>query len=266
MIRTSVAFLVLACIAHDVQAGEDPPCLEAKDVCHILPPQDPNPCGPHKVLCYFLCHGEPCCRCVPGTECGPVIEVCQKDNKSCEDFGDPPINPCTNVAHTCLSSSPLDCWICTTVVSSCPYPPKVGSVITFGMDTLATCSDENHSWTICDGQGLVQVLDPTSPPNATDTLRVRATGAGSITVRGRVDGPGCWGPYQIAKTVTIAASCIPDITGDNTVDVQDMLEVMNNWGNPGCGGASCCPADLDLDGDVDNADLAIVTNGWGACP
>ena len=48
-----------------------------------------------------------------------------------------------------------------------------------------------------------------------------------------------------------------DVTGDNAVDVDDLLEVLNTWGM--CAG---CPADLDDDGGVDVDDLLAVLNNW----
>ena len=47
-----------------------------------------------------------------------------------------------------------------------------------------------------------------------------------------------------------------DINGDGVVDVDDLLVIINNWGNKGGG-------DLNDDGIVDVDDLLIVLNGWG---
>jgi len=53
--------------------------------------------------------------------------------------------------------------------------------------------------------------------------------------------------------------CSGDATGDLNVDVDDLLVVINNWGDPGgCG-------DDDDNGIVNLADLLLVLSNWGAC-
>jgi hypothetical protein len=54
--------------------------------------------------------------------------------------------------------------------------------------------------------------------------------------------------------------CPADVTGDGDVDVEDLVEVILNWGP--CPG---CDADVTGDGDVDVEDLVEVILGWGAC-
>jgi len=53
--------------------------------------------------------------------------------------------------------------------------------------------------------------------------------------------------------------CPADITGNGTIDTDDLLAVINGWG--GKGG----PADITGNGTVDVDDLLAVINGWGAC-
>jgi predicted dienelactone hydrolase len=57
---------------------------------------------------------------------------------------------------------------------------------------------------------------------------------------------------------SLAAVGCPDLTGNNIVDTDDLLVVINNWGNPGAG-------DLNKSGIVDTDDLLLVINGWGQC-
>jgi hypothetical protein len=62
---------------------------------------------------------------------------------------------------------------------------------------------------------------------------------------------------------TIDPSCSGDIAPvepDFTVNVVDMLAVINNWG-----ACASCPADLNLDGDVNVLDLLSIINSWGPC-
>ncbi len=62
--------------------------------------------------------------------------------------------------------------------------------------------------------------------------------------------------YATAKLPVI--SCPADITGDGTVDVLDLLEVLSQWGADGS-------ADITGDGVVDVLDLLEVLAAWGPC-
>jgi hypothetical protein len=61
--------------------------------------------------------------------------------------------------------------------------------------------------------------------------------------------------------------CLADVTGDETVNVDDLLAVINGWGE--CDGPPVnCAADiapLPVDGIVNVDDLLTVINGWGPC-
>ncbi len=67
----------------------------------------------------------------------------------------------------------------------------------------------------------------------------------------------------------VAEPCAADITGNFNVNVNDLLSVINSWGNcaspcpPHCS-ADIAPAGGDCRVNVD--DLLAVINGWGACP
>jgi hypothetical protein len=54
--------------------------------------------------------------------------------------------------------------------------------------------------------------------------------------------------------------CLGDANGSNSVDVDDLLLVINNWGQTGLN-----PADLTGNSVVDMDDLLAVINGWGNC-
>jgi hypothetical protein len=54
-------------------------------------------------------------------------------------------------------------------------------------------------------------------------------------------------------------SCPSDVTGDGSVDVEDLIEVILAWGRPG--GA----ADVNQDGLVDVLDLVQIVLDWGPC-
>lgn len=58
----------------------------------------------------------------------------------------------------------------------------------------------------------------------------------------------------------VCQDCIADITGDGTVGVDDMLNLIANFGP--CVG---CPADVNGDGIVNVDDILIVLSAWGDC-
>lgn len=61
--------------------------------------------------------------------------------------------------------------------------------------------------------------------------------------------------------------CNGDISpagGNGVVDVNDLLGVVNNWGN--CPLPDDCPADINGDDVVNVADMLAVINAWGPCP
>jgi hydroxyacylglutathione hydrolase len=64
-----------------------------------------------------------------------------------------------------------------------------------------------------------------------------------------------------ASHAQTSCACPADINTDGTVNVIDLLSIINNWGpNPGH------PADINDDGVVNVADLLIVISAWGqAC-
>jgi hypothetical protein len=59
----------------------------------------------------------------------------------------------------------------------------------------------------------------------------------------------------------VCEDCVADITGDGTVGVDDLLDLIASFGP--CAG---CPADVDGDGVVGVDDILIVLAAWGVCP
>ncbi len=88
----------------------------------------------------------------------------------------------------------------------------------------------------------------------TDTVKVRFEasdlGDGSVVEAG-VDA------FAIV-TYDCESPCPADITGDGTVDVLDLLEVLAQWGSSGS-------ADVTGDGTVDVLDLLEILGAWGPC-
>jgi hypothetical protein len=55
------------------------------------------------------------------------------------------------------------------------------------------------------------------------------------------------------------SACPSDLTGDGSVDGQDLGVLLGNWGGTGAG-------NLNGDASVDGQDLGILLGAWGACP
>jgi hypothetical protein len=63
----------------------------------------------------------------------------------------------------------------------------------------------------------------------------------------------------IVEELVCGGFCPSDVTGNGSVDIDDLLAVINAWGSPG--GA----ADINGSGLVDIDDLLAIINAWGAC-
>ena len=101
----------------------------------------------------------------------------------------------------------------------------------------------------------------------------QVSGAGADTIH---EGPGSSGSAQFSlnsaqvwRAITIALApgpggpgpgCAADVDGDQTVGVQDLVEVIVHWGESGG------PADVNGDGTVTVLDLVEVVVNWGPCP
>ena len=73
------------------------------------------------------------------------------------------------------------------------------------------------------------------------------------------------GDISIRVFYGIPPACVADLDGSGSVDVNDLLAVVTNWG-------ACttpppnCPGDVDDSGSVDVNDLLAVITTWGDCP
>ena len=59
-------------------------------------------------------------------------------------------------------------------------------------------------------------------------------------------------------------ACPGDIDGSGSVDIEDLLLVIGQWGND-CEGGEACSADMDGDLDIDVDDLVALIGYWGSC-
>jgi 6-phosphogluconolactonase (cycloisomerase 2 family) len=66
-------------------------------------------------------------------------------------------------------------------------------------------------------------------------------------------------PWDIAVWPGTAPACIADVTGDQLVNIDDLIAIINSWGSAGG------PADVNSDGSVNEDDLIFVINAWGPC-
>ena len=67
--------------------------------------------------------------------------------------------------------------------------------------------------------------------------------------------------YTETLRIDLDFNCVADTTGDGTVNVADILQLIGAWGP--CAG---CNEDINNDGSVDVADLLDLIAAWGACP
>jgi hypothetical protein len=73
-------------------------------------------------------------------------------------------------------------------------------------------------------------------------------------------GNGTWlGPFTVCEDGGCALTCDGDVDGSNTVDVNDLLAVIDQWG------LTNSPSDINDDGIVDVSDLLMVVGNWGPC-
>ena len=59
-----------------------------------------------------------------------------------------------------------------------------------------------------------------------------------------------------------APACPGDVNLDESVDVNDMLLVLDGWNSTDPGN----PADVDGDGVVAVSDVLVMLEAWGSCP
>lgn len=67
------------------------------------------------------------------------------------------------------------------------------------------------------------------------------------------------------QNLAVGNSCPGDIYQTGTVNTDDLLVVVTNWGR--CApGPACCPGNVNGDTAVNTDDLIVVIASWGACP
>jgi predicted outer membrane repeat protein len=107
------------------------------------------------------------------------------------------------------------------------------------------CIDAGNSWQIPDWMEF----DLDGNPRLHDDPGTDDTGDGYPCVD--------MGAYEYQGE---SPSCPADINGDDIVNVDDLFDLLNAWGNLGG------PADINSDGIVNVDDLFSLLNAWGPCP
>jgi hypothetical protein len=132
--------------------------------------------------------------------------------------------------------------------------------VTAAFAQLAGTDDFEIPWNTMDAGGITfangssfELGGTIGQPDA--TLQVLTGGTFALT-----------GGFWTGVDPDIVPTCPADIAppgGDDVVDVDDLLVVINNWGAcPGCV-ADIAPAGGDDVVDVD--DLLVIINSWGPC-
>jgi glucose/arabinose dehydrogenase len=155
----------------------------------------------------------------------------------CDFFGDTTIQNDIWFHYTATCSGELTVATCGSgfaaklgVYADCPTGP--GEIIACD---LLSCPGENRA--------LVTI-----PATAGQTFKIRVGGHGGAVGTGQL-------------TIECAAvSCPEDLNGDGSVDVLDLLQLLDAWG--ACPG---CSEDLNGDGVVDVLDLLQLLDAWGEC-
>jgi hypothetical protein len=120
------------------------------------------------------------------------------------------------------------------------------------IDIAATDNGEDVSILLNNGDGTF--APSVSYCEASEAVFNDLDGDGWIDVAVRhVDGP-------VLVYLNRCTDCPADVTGDGTVDVLDLLNVLAQWGMSGV------PSDINGDGIVNVLDMLEVLGQWGPCP
>jgi hypothetical protein len=67
------------------------------------------------------------------------------------------------------------------------------------------------------------------------------------------------GVVDTVVTLEITVIAVPgDVNGDGIVNYRDIVEVIENWGDP----VSCPMCDVDRDGNVGYSDISFIVEHW----
>jgi uncharacterized protein YjiK len=145
------------------------------------------------------------------------------------------------------------------------FVPNLGVLDLSDVQTLTTVpsligtADQNNLLIYSQESALLMEVTRTGVVLSTFSFAGIATDAEGVTIG--LDGT----IYVVGETpalyvlTPIPALCPADVTGNQVIDIDDLLTVINAWGSTGG------PADVTGNGVVDIDDLLAVINAWGAC-
>ena len=93
------------------------------------------------------------------------------------------------------------------------------------------------------------MLTPISSPQNAVALEALGRVGAEVTF-------GAW--LAMAVKVAQPSETEGDVTGDGTVGIADLLDVISTWGR-----CPCCRSDINGDGSVDISELLNVISNWG---
>jgi hypothetical protein len=129
-----------------------------------------------------------------------------------------------------------------------------------GMLAAIAAALDDLNTTVDAGSVRIIALDDLHPDCNTNSLPDECDIAHGISLDRNDDGV----PDECAPIQPCPADVAPPPSGDNTVNIADVLRVISLWGRCAAPPATC-PADLDGSGDVDIHDLLAVIAAWGEC-
>jgi hypothetical protein len=160
---------------------------------------------------------------------------------------------------TYLGEMTADVWFSYTACGSGSMTVSTCDIVDFDTDIVVyegNCGSKTQIACNGDGDGCGGYSSMTTfnVSQGTDYL-IRVGGWGSSSEGSgqlSVDGPG--------EPCDTGTPCPGDVDGSGNVGVEDLLAVVDMWGQAGGDG------DVDEDGTVGVGDLLVIIDAWGACP
>jgi hypothetical protein len=155
-----------------------------------------------------------------------------------------------------------------TIMDRPGYPEYDGGFVNFGYDAMIDDEGdgpflENAGDYCCTFEWLESppIYRPDEPFSAFDGMPSEGVWTLTVITEDHYSpGEGLigWGLTITRASTPVEPCCDADLSGDGTVDVVDLLQVLSAWGTP--------DGDVTGDGVTDVADLLAILADWGPCP